>query len=236
VHCRLGPVPVRGACFPFHLASLSGRRSAPPPVDPAACARALHGRGYRRSRYRSPMILASMRIIGCVPWRGARFGRSSRALSISLICPRMSCSLAKSRRNSAMVFAGSGSPSGPRNASRCFLAWRSLTLKVRIPNRINVDLIRFTARVCSRISASRSRVGRRASLGGVRDGAQYRGVADRPHSAGVAWQRYGAPARVIISLRVVVGGALSERRPRARMRSMSSLPECAPSAGFADGR
>jgi hypothetical protein len=35
---------------------------------------------------------------------------------------------------------------------------------VRIPNRINVDLIRFTARVCSRTSVSRSRVGRRASF------------------------------------------------------------------------
>src|SRR6201982_1395047 len=53
-----------------------------------------------------PMTLASRRIIGCAPLRGACLSRSSRDRSISAICSRISSNRATSRRNSASVFGG----------------------------------------------------------------------------------------------------------------------------------
>src|SRR6516162_5992877 len=65
-----------------------------------------------------------------------------------------------SRRSSANVLGGIGSPSGVRKSSRRPAAFFSLGLKPRIPNRINAAFIRLTIRVCSPTRLWRSRLGR----------------------------------------------------------------------------
>ena len=68
-----------------------------------------------------------------------------------------------SRRSSAIVLGGIGSPSGVRKSSRRSAAFFSLGLKPRMPSRINVAFIRLTIRLCSPTRLSRSRLGRLAS-------------------------------------------------------------------------
>src|SRR5258708_14589902 len=54
-----------------------------------------------------------------------------------------------SRRSSARVLGGIGSPSGVRKPSRRSAAFFSLGLKPRMPSRINAAFIRLTIRLCS---------------------------------------------------------------------------------------
>src|ERR1700730_17124490 len=68
-----------------------------------------------------------------------------------------------SRRSSARVLGGIGSPSGVRKLSRRSAAFFSLGLKPRMPSRIKVAFIRLTIRLCSPTRLSCSRLGRLAS-------------------------------------------------------------------------
>src|SRR5215467_15275943 len=68
-----------------------------------------------------------------------------------------------SRRSSASVFGGIGSPSGVRKLSRRPAALFSLGLNPRMPSRISAAFIRLTIRLCSPTRLSRSRLGRLAS-------------------------------------------------------------------------
>src|SRR6516225_11489250 len=65
-----------------------------------------------------------------------------------------------SRRSSASVLGGIGSPSGVRKPSRRSAAFFSLGLKPRMPSLINAAFIRLTIRLCSPTRLSRSRLGR----------------------------------------------------------------------------
>ena len=106
-----------------------------------------------------PIIRANMCSMGWVPLRGSPFKRCLRAVSIALICSRIMRSRARSRRNSASVFGGSGSPSGPCSLSRPAAAWCSLTFKLQMPNRTNVALVPQQRLVLSR-GASRVFLGK----------------------------------------------------------------------------
>ena len=68
-----------------------------------------------------------------------------------------------SRRSSAIVLGGIGSPSGVRKPSRRSAALFSLGLKPRMPSRTNAAFIRLTIRLRSPTRLSRSRLGRLAS-------------------------------------------------------------------------
>src|SRR5260370_5364914 len=68
-----------------------------------------------------------------------------------------------SRRSSASVLGGIGSPSGVRRPSRRSTAFFSFGLKPRMPSRTNAAFIRLTIRLCSPTRLSRSRLGRLAS-------------------------------------------------------------------------
>src|SRR6476619_3366008 len=64
-----------------------------------------------------------------------------------------------SRRSSARVLGGIGSPSGVRKPSRRSAAFFSLGLKPRMPSRISAAFIRLTIRLCSPTRLSCSTVG-----------------------------------------------------------------------------
>ena len=64
-----------------------------------------------------------------------------------------------SRRSSAYVLGGIGSPSGVRKPSRRPAALFSLGLKPLMPSRTNAAFIRLTIRLRSRMRLSRSRLG-----------------------------------------------------------------------------
>ena len=68
-----------------------------------------------------------------------------------------------SRSSSAETFGGSGEPSGVDRAARRSAALRKVGLKLRMPNRARVALIRLTMRVRSPTRHWRSRLGRLAS-------------------------------------------------------------------------
>ena len=101
--------------------------------------------------------------MACAPSSGRRASRSSRAASTSLIWSMTKRSRAMSRPSSAIVFGGSGIPSGVRSVPSRSDALRSVGLKPRMPRRARVPFIRFTRRVRSPIRLSCSRFGRLAS-------------------------------------------------------------------------
>src|ERR1700731_1032844 len=87
----------------------------------------------------------------------------TRPSSTSLIWSMIKRSRAMSRRSSRSVFAGSGTPSGVTSVARRSGALRNVGLKLRTPKGARQLFIRFTMRVRSRTSPSRSRFGRFAS-------------------------------------------------------------------------
>src|ERR1700726_2409188 len=95
------------------------------------------------------------------------FHRFSRASSISLIWLTTKPSRALSRCNSPETFGGSGMPSGVRTVARRSAALRRVGLKLRMPSRARVALMRFTMRVRSPTRHSRSRLGRLASSSAI---------------------------------------------------------------------
>src|SRR5829696_7089520 len=88
---------------------------------------------------------------------------TGRASSTSRICSRTKRRRAMSRRSSARVFGGSGTPSGVRSDSRRPSAFRTIGLKPRTPRRAKAPFMRLTSRVRSPTRFSRSRIGRLAS-------------------------------------------------------------------------
>jgi hypothetical protein len=110
-----------------------------------------------------PITRASRRTMADGPVFGARSRRCRRAFSIAVICSRTTARRARSRRNSASVLVGRGTPSAARSVSSCCAARRSSGLKPRIPSRASVLFMRLMMRVRSPTRFSRSRLGRLAS-------------------------------------------------------------------------